>query len=467
MSMPKEYITPGVYVEETSSTPPAIEAMASGVPVFIGYTELAGTSQEPLTLVPRRISHQWEFIQLFGSAYPESSFAVSIKADGTAAAQVQSTSPHVLHDSLELFFANGGQDCWVISVGRFKTANEGLQLAELQAGLDIAATMQGIDLIVIPEMQALSLDDYRTLADAALSHAATCHDRFVILDMLFKPAPGNTSSLAQHFHEGLEIYREQGIGQQHLSWGAVYAPHLLVSLPRRLDEPNIQVTLADGSELSLSNLFAHHRALYTAVIAAIHAQPRVLPPSGAIAGCYAAQDRNRGIWKAPANMTLSLVNAPAVELPVADYETMNVDVMRGKSINPIRLFTHKGTLVWGARTLAGNDNEWRYVPTRRLCTWIETCIRRSSSWLTLEENTPATWQTLQSSVETFLMMLWRNSVFTGEKPEQAFFVRVGQGLTMTLQDVADGRVRLEIGVATQRPAEFVHMQLSFMLGAQA
>jgi len=465
--MPKEYLTPGVYVEEASSTPPAIEAMASGVPVFIGYTELAGTSQEPLTLVPRRISHQWEFIQLFGSAYPESGFAISIKADGTATAQVQSTSPHVLHDSLELFFANGGQDCWVISIGRFKTADETMQLTELQAGLDVAANMQGIDLIVIPEMQALSLDDYRTLADAALSHAATCHDRFVILDMFFKPATGNAISLAQHFHEGVEIYREQAIGQQHLAWGAVYAPHLLVSLPRRLDEANIRVTLADGRVVSLANLFAHQRPLHTAVIAAIHAQPRMLPPSGAIAGCYAAQDRNRGIWKAPANMTLALVNAPAVELPVADYETMNVDVTRGKSINPIRLFTHKGTLVWGARTLAGNDNEWRYVPTRRLCTWIETCIRRSAGWLTFEENTAATWQKLQSSVEIFLMMLWRNSVFVGDKPEQAFFVRVGQGLTMTLQDVADRRIRLEIGLATQRPSEFVHMQLSFILGADA
>ncbi|MCB4811893.1 phage tail sheath family protein [Methylovorus menthalis] len=461
--MPKEYSTPGVYVEETATTPPAIEAMASGVPVFIGYTEIAGTSQEPLTLIPRRISHQWEFIQLFGSAYPESGFAVTIHADGTAAAVVQSSSPHVLHDSLELFFANGGQDCWVISTGRFKSPGEPLQLAELQAGLDVAATMQGIDLIIIPEMQALSLADYRNLADATLSHAATCHDRFAILDMVIKPATGNTPSLAQHFHEGVEIFREQAIGQQHLAWGSVYAPHLMVSLPRRLDETNICVTLADGTVASLANLFAHQRALYTAVIAAIHAQPRALPPSGAIAGCYAAQDRNRGIWKAPANMTLALVNAPAVELPVADYETMNVDVTRGKSINPIRLFTHKGTLVWGARTLAGNDNEWRYVPTRRLCTWIETCVRRSVGWLTFEENTAATWQKLQSSVEIFLMMLWRNSVFLGDKPEQAFFVRVGQGITMTLQDVVDGRVRLEIGLATQRPSEFVHMQLSFML----
>ena len=463
--MPKEYITPGVYVEETPSAPPAIAAMASGVPVFIGYTELAGTAQQPLTLVPRRISHQWEFIQLFGSAFAESGFDVSIKADGTATAMVQSTTPHVLHDSLELFFANGGQECWIISTGRFKSPGEPLQLAELQAGLDVAATLQDIDLIVIPEMQALSLEDYRTLADAALSHAAACHDRFVILDMVIKPATGNPSSQT-HFHEGLEIYREHAIGLQHLGWGAVYAPHLLVSLPRRLDEANIQVSLADGSTLSLAHLFSHQRALYTAVIAAIHAQPRALPPSGAIAGCYAAQDRNRGIWKAPANMTLAMVNAPAVELPVADYETMNVDVTRGKSINPIRLFTHKGTLVWGARTLAGNDNEWRYVPTRRLCTWIETCIRRSSGWLMFEENTPATWQKLQASVDLFLMMLWRNSVFIGEKPEQAFFVRVGQGITMTLQDVADGRVRLEIGLATQRPAEFVHMQLSFMLRAQ-
>jgi uncharacterized protein len=466
MSMPKEYLTPGVYVEETLSAPPVIEAMASGVPVFIGYTELAGTSQEPLTLVPRRISHQWEFIQLFGSAYPESSIAVSIKADGTAAATILSSSLHVLHDSLELFFANGGQECWVISIGRFKSPGEPLQLSELQAGLDMAATLHDIDLIVIPEMQALSLQDYRTLADAVLSHAATCHDRFAILDMAIKPSTGTTSSLAQHFHEGLEIYREQCLGQQHLSWGAVYAPHLLVSLPRRLDEANIQVTLEDGTGLSLSKLFAHQRALYTAVIAAIHAQPRALPPSGAIAGCYAAQDRNRGIWKAPANMTLALVNAPAVELPVADYETMNVDVTRGKSINPIRLFTHKGTLVWGARTLAGNDNEWRYVPTRRLCTWIETCIRRSTGWLAFEENTAATWQKLRSSVEMYLMMLWRNSVFMGEKPEQAFFVHVGQGITMTLQDVVDGRVRLEIGLATQRPSEFVYMQLSFMLGKQ-
>ena len=134
-----------------------------------------------------------------------------------------------------------------------------------------------------------------------------------------------------------------------------------------------------------------------------------MPPSSAVAGIYARVDRERGVWKAPANVSLASVIGPTVKITNEEQEALNVDPTAGKSINAIRSFTGKGTLIWGARTLAGNDNEWRYVPVRRLFNLIEESIQKATAFVVFESNSAVTWL----KVKTINRELSRWSVAAG------------------------------------------------------
>jgi len=201
--------------------------------------------------------------------------------------------------------------------------------------------------------------------------------------------------------------------------------------------------------------------LYANIAKAAESQAVVLPPSGAIAGVYARTDGERGVWKSPANASLNYVTAPIVTVTDAEQDTLNVDAEgNGKSINAIRAFSGKGTLVWGARTLAGSSQEWRYVSVRRFFIMAEESIRKATAQFVFEANDANTWVRLRTMIENFLTLQWRAGALAGAKPEQAFFVRVGLGQTMTPQDVLDGFMIIEIGMAVVRPAEFIVLRFS-------
>jgi len=186
---------------------------------------------------------------------------------------------------------------------------------------------------------------------------------------------------------------------------------------------------------------------------------RTIPPSGAIAGVYAAVDNARGVWKAPANVSMNNVIGPAVKIDNSDQDDMNV-TPTGKSVNAIRAFTGKGTLVWGARTLAGNDNEWRYIPVRRFFIMVEESVKKATFPFVFENNDANTWTKLKMMVQNFLILQWRAGALQGAKPEDAFFVNVGLNETMTSTDILEGRMIVEIGMAVVRPAEFIILRFS-------
>src|SRR4029079_16608521 len=122
----------------------------------------------------------------------------------------------------------------------------------------------------------------------------------------------------------------------------------------------------------------------------------------AIAGVYASVDRARGVWKAPANVSLASVIGPVAKITNEEQENLNVDPTAGKSINAIRSFAGKGTLVWGARTLAGNDNEWRYINVRRLFNLIEESTRKASAFAVFEANDATTWLKVKGMIDSYL-----------------------------------------------------------------
>lgn len=171
-----------------------------------------------------------------------------------------------------------------------------------------------------------------------------------------------------------------------------------------------------------------------------------------MAGIYTRTDNSRGVFKAPANVSVNSVVRPASKNQQrAAGETLNVHPS-GKSINVIRSFSDKGILVWGARTLDGNSNEWRYIPVRRLFLFLEESISKALGKFVFEPNTQSTWVSVKGTIENFLTDQWQAGALAGTSTQQAFFVNVGLGVTMTAQDILEGRLIVDVGVAAVRPA---------------
>jgi uncharacterized protein len=221
----------------------------------------------------------------------------------------------------------------------------------------------------------------------------------------------------------------------------------------------IRLSAETYMKLSQDALYANHPVIANIVNAVKKLMNRI-PPSGAIAGIYARVDSARGVWKAPANETLLSVIGPTFQITAEEQSDMNVDPVAGKSINAIRTFSGKGTLVWGARTLAGNDNEWRYVGVRRFFNMVEESCKKATEPFVFEPNDNNTWVRVQGMIENFLTTLWRAGALQGAKPEHAFYVSVGLGKTMTALDILEGRMIVEIGMAVVRPAEFIILKFS-------
>jgi Bacteriophage tail sheath protein len=472
--MATTYKTPGVYVEEIPKFPPSIAPVDTAIPAFIGYTERAiGRDGSDLILRPKRIESLVEYELYFGGPQPETGITITIdeitvaalgKPVGittTAALDEGVRSKHILYYAMQLFYANGGKSCYIVSVGPYK-ANVGaaLDVTDLSKGLEPLSKVDEPTLIVIPEAQALpQAADFGTLQNSALAQCEELKDRFVIMDV-----HGGTESLSDPGGDLLAAvtsFRNTGPNQD-LKYGAAYAPNLETILDYAYDDSAVMVTQStDGTATPAAALdtLTTSEAIERAR-AAIRAMPLKLPPSAAIAGIYARVDAERGVWKAPANVGLNAVMKPTIDYTNTTNDQLNVDPTAGKSVNAIRPFVGKGTLVWGARTLAGNDNEWRYVSVRRFFIFVEESTKKATEQFTFEPNDANTWVKVQAMIENFLTTQWRAGALQGIKPEHAFYVAVGLGKTMTPLDILEGRMIIEIGMAAVRPAEFIILRFS-------
>ncbi len=226
---------------------------------------------------------------------------------------------------------------------------------------------------------------------------------------------------------------------------------------------NNSLETVPADDLTLTDIKNVKSGLYNEIVTALAKEKITLPPSAAIAGVYATTDRERGVWKAPANVSLNAVISPTKKITSADQERLNVEADSGKSINAIRAFTGKGIMVWGARTLAGNDNEWRYIPVRRLFNTVEEATKKASEFAVFEPNNAVTWLKVKSMIESYMYGIWQQGALAGAIEEQAYFVNIGLGKTMTQQDILEGKMIVEIGIAAVRPAEFISLKFSHKL----
>ena len=461
--------TPGVYIEEVSTLPASIAAVETAIPAFIGYTERARKNgvDNALEFKPTRITSLLEYKEIFGDPkYEDISVTIDDKLDNNnkvterkIKTTLASPSAYKLYYSIQMFFNNGGGPCYIVSVGDYNdaVAAPANDSDGITKGIVALEEVDEPTLLVFPD--AISLGDataYGGVVQKALAHCYKLKDRFTISDVK---------------GTDFDAFRT-AIGNDNLKYGAAYYPSIKTSLNYGFDEGVVNIdthnengVAATVNPLSgtLTALKSSEPSVYRAILAEINKIYVDLPPSGAIAGIYARVDRERGVWKAPANVSINSVVAPTVKVTNDIQDGLNVHPATGKSINAIRTFVGKGTLVWGARTFAGNDNEWRYVPVRRLYIFIEESVKKATEFVVFEPNDAKTWLRTKTMIENFLASLWREGALAGAKPEEAFFVNIGLGLTMTAQDILEGKMNIEIGMAAVRPAEFIILKFSHKL----
>ena len=191
--------------------------------------------------------------------------------------------------------------------------------------------------------------------------------------------------------------------------------------------------------------------------------PSQFPPSGFVAGIYARIDGTRGVWKAPAGTEASLTGALGVAVPLSDLQN---GTLNPQAINCVRNFNVYGTVVWGARTLQGNDevgSDWKYVPVRRMALFIEESLYRGLKWAVFEPNDEPLWAEIRLNVGAFMQNLFRQHAFQGMTPADAYFVKCDKETT-TQNDINMGIVNVVVGFAPLKPAEFVVLQIQQMAG---
>ena len=398
-----EFKTPGVYLNEINAFPNSVVEVATAIPAFIGYTQKAAHQSSSLLNKPWRITSFREFVEYFGAA-PKFEFTVTNTA-GTLRIE-QTGGLCLLHQSMRLFFQNGGNACYVVSIGTFDEAHiEGLSAAKIRADIDTLKREQEPTLLVVPDAVRLDFASCINVQQHMLVHCGDeMKNRFAILD-IHNGYLSRTDAAA----DCVTAFRD-ALGTNFLNFGATYYPWVNTTVVQD-DELDYTVfadvtsqgllkalitedagtgksaeevkTIVRAIGKSFGNFASEYKVTqgnatadansvhqafrqriqevqqslmrlsprFVALFNLVKQQVNLLPPSAAMAGIYTAVDQSRGVWKAPANVSLNAVTSPAVNLTQEEQEDLNVTTV-GKSVNAIRSFIGEGTLVWGARTLS-------------------------------------------------------------------------------------------------------------------
>ncbi len=478
------YRSPGVYVEEIPVFPPSVAEVETAIPAFVGYTDKAKDSLgETLTNTAFMITGFNEFELYFGKSPVEDPAAFTVDLteyqQGTEPPRfvvdvntVSATlSKHILHQSMKLYFANGGGPCYIVSVGDFSVAPDD---APLLVGIDVVASEDVPTMLVVPEAVNLAGAKFKNVAEALIKQASDLKDRFAILDVPSTSIPKNSANIKTD----VDKIRAISLDKEQRRYAAAYYPFLETTYHYNHNQEfastkfkTIKIAehhlIKDGAAptdstfkgKTVADVLAASEVLYTRIKDTFEQHHLVLPPSAAMAGIYARVDESRGVWKAPANVGLANVVKAVITISRIDQDSLNIDDVAGKSINAIINMPGFGTQVFGARTLDGNDKEWRYINVRRFVSVVEESIEKSINWAVFEPNTASTWVRVQAMIESYLFLKWRDGALAGAKPEQAYEVQVGLNKTMTADDVLEGLMIITIKLAVARPAEFIVLRI--------
>jgi phage tail sheath protein FI len=325
----------------------------------------------------------------------------------------------ILYYAVQHYFDNGGRPCFVYPVNNYQELAN-CDSAAIAAALCAAALSSAIgqeptiSLLSIPDLVLLdgdlNTDNWVRVWRAMLQ---ACQGKPGLFSLLDSPVSAQAAKTCLQ-SEGL-------VASEH---GAAYWPRLVSDYSR------------------------------------VDSQLIVLPPSAVMAAVIQQTDRERGVWKAPANVALAHVVQPAVSHLQADG-LFNND---GASINLIRSFPGRGVRVWGCRTLTPlTSSPWRYIQIRRLLSYIEAKLIRVGRFSVFEPNNEITWLKLKSRARSWLRKLWRSGGLFGGVESEAFELFVGLNESMTADDIKAGRLIMKVKVCALYPAEFIEIHLRFDL----
>lgn len=488
-----EYKTPGVYIKEKNAFGNSVVEVETAVPVFIGYTEKALNDTEDLTGKPWKITSMTEFIQYFGGMHipkytiafktgseepAPSAKSFSVKASSGSEFSIAVENDYTLYLHMLFFFANGGGPCYIVSVGNYKTE---LKAADFETAFAPLEKEAEPTMIVIPEAVNLADADCYALQQKMVEHCNKMMSRISILDVFIDKYPANPAVKVDY----VDKFRN-GFSTNFPSYAAAYYPYLNTSVLSDTDITDSMIVLKDNvtdfimhigwEEAMIASFTAaflkegssgemtkdinqallQNSVVYQQLIKAVKYDLNLLSPSAAIAGVYCSVDNSRGVWKAPANVTINSVVKPSATINDYEQEELNVPIT-GKAVNAIRTFPGEGIKVWGARTLDGNSQDWRYVNVRRTMIYLEQSVKNAARAYVFEPNDADTWINMKCMIDNFLRSVWKRGGLAGATPEDAFEVHVGLGDTMTAEDILEGTMRITVLVAVSRPAEFIEI----------
>jgi phage tail sheath protein FI len=427
---------------------------------------------------------------------------------GTDAYSLATTTVNYrLFSAIKFFYENGGGTCYIVSTGAYDYSATALTSTKpFTDALTVLEKETEPTMIVIPDAVELA-DTTQTdlskkyalcysLQKDAINHCGELATRVAILDVpggYSEPLVGTTSveafrdnvepilpkfnSYAATYYPWLHTTINQltDISYKNIapaSYPAVKAmlnkeypnvidPKTKASVPNPINKyidalfgakPATDEVAQGKADTVLKNLSASYKLLLNHMLEKLN----LMAPSAAMAGLYTVVDNNEGVWVAPANIGVQGVISPSIRIDLKGQEDLNMP-LDGKSICAIRSFPGKGVLVWGARTLDGNSNDWRYINVRRTLIYIEQSVKEAASAYVFAPNDAKTWVSVKSMISNFLLGLWNQGGLVGPKPADAFSVTVGLGSTMTGDDILNGRMIVAVKVAVSHPAEFIEI----------
>jgi uncharacterized protein len=487
--------TPGVYVTELPAFPPSVVGVDTAVPAFIGYTEKAAIDGKSAVLTPLMISSLADYVAVFGGDV-QNNFTIATAAGGPGdftsgnenyAITADTESKYLLFKSLQLFYANGGAACWVVSVGLYPKA---VAQSDLTEGLLAIQDQSGPTMLVIPDASLLVAGDFSQVAVEMLAQCGLKQDRVAVLDAWHAQSLKQTD-LPTGLDRQISAFRI-AVGDKNLQYGMAYFPYLNTTIadPRDFNFTNFDSSLArvlqaEAEELypdiasparkqlvgyigrmatetgkaeiaALDNSLTNAIPLLKRIYAIAAEKVNVLPPSAAMAGVIAHNDQARGVWNAPANLELTAVKGPTLRIDDLQQGDLSVPI-DGKAVNAIRDFAGRGTVVWGARTLDGNSSDWRYIQVRRTLIYVDQSIKLALNGFAFANNDGTTWVSVIAMISGFLKQLWSAGGLVGSTAKEAFSVNCGLGSTMTGQDILDGYMVVQVALQMVHPAEFIEL----------
>ena len=333
-----------------------------------------------------------------------------------------SPSTHLAH-AVHGFFHNGGGRCYVLNVG---PGNSIAGDARKGTGLTALERVDDVRLVAAP-----GYTDVMSY-EALISHCEIMGDRFAILDAPLKVdnldalkkvgTAGVSASTGEGEEKKKKAAAKDALRPRQTDYAALYFPWIIAEDP-----------LSPG------------------VLAKV-------PPSGHIAGVYARTDATRGVHKAPANEQIARALDLCYKVTPEEQGELNA-----AGVNCIRYFSDAGIRIWGARTLAAEASEWRYISVRRLFLMIYKSIQDGTNWTVFETNDSWTWKPIERDIRAFLKLLWLDRALKGATPEQAFFVKCDDE-TNPPEVIDAGRLVTEIGIAPVKPAEFIIFRIFQWVG---